>query len=219
MFKFLQRYYLCAFLITRKVKKMSTKFRGWGRITILVGVIMIASALFVLAWNSYLILFTNSLQVSEFNVENGDYSADVLDDGNRVADFFVRFPRLVYGELTEIPTRISIWHEQGAKLKSLRLIFSSSDFLSIALEVPEGYPWPNIEFHRTSDSRGALFYVADLGIQGTGTVTLDFFVEMQSNRQRLDLNVYFQITMQKEAPLTFSREVAEAQVDIQTFRA
>ncbi len=198
---------------------MSIRFRGWGKITTLVGAIMIASALFILAWNSYLIVFTNSLQVSEFSVENGDYSADVLDDGNRVADFFVRFPRLVYGGLTEIPTRISIWHEQGTRLKSLKLIFSSNDLLSIALDVPEGYPWPNIEFHRTSDSRGTLFYVSDLGLQGTGTVTLDFFVEMQSNRQRLDLNVYFQITMQSDAPLTFSRDIAEAQVDIQALRA
>lgn len=198
---------------------MSANARRWRRILILIGVIMIFSGLFSLAWNSYLIVFTNSLQVTEFSIREGDYSADVLDNGMRVADFFVRFPNLVYGGLTEIPARVSIWHEQGTKLKSLKLVFSSDDFLSVALHVPEGYPWPNIEFHRTSDSKGVLFYVADLGFQGTGTVTLEFFVEMQTNRQRLDFNVYFQVTMQKEAPLTFIREVAEAQADIQTLRA
>jgi len=198
---------------------MSANARRWRRISILIGVIMIFSGLFSLAWNSYLIVFTNSLQVAEFSIREGDYSADILDNGKRVADFFVRFPNLVYGGLTEIPAMVSIWHEQGTKLKSLKLVFSSDDFLSVALDVPEGYPWPNIEFHRTIDSKGILFYVADLGFQGTGTVTLEFFVEMQTNRQRLDFSVYFQITMQKEAPLTFSREAAEAQADIQTLRA
>lgn len=71
---------------------MSRRFRGWSRVTIVIGAIMILSALFVLAWNSYLILFTNSLQVSEFDVQEGDYSADVLQDDQRVADLFVRFP-------------------------------------------------------------------------------------------------------------------------------
>lgn len=198
---------------------MSTRFRDLSRVTLVIGAIMILSALFILAWNSYLILFTNSLQVSEFDVREGDYRADVLKDGQRVADLFVRFPPLVYGGLTEIPARISIWHEQGTQLKSLKLVFSSDEFLSVALNAPEGYPWPNVEFHYTSNSRDIIFYVADLGFQGTGTVTLDFFVEMQSNRQRLNLNLYFQITMQNEAPLTFSREIAEAQVDIQALRA
>jgi len=198
---------------------MNASSRKWSRITIVIGVIMVLSALFFLAWNSYLIVFTNSLQVSEFDIQEGDYSADVLDGGRNVAGFFVWFPRLVYNGLTEIPAIISIWHEQGTTLKSLKLVFSSDEFLSVALNVPEGYPWPNLEFHRTSDSKSVLLYVADLGFQGTGTVTLEFFVEMQSNRQRMDLNVYFQITMQKEAPLTFSRDVAEAQVDTQTLRA
>lgn len=197
---------------------MSASARRWRRLSILIGVIMIFSGLFSLAWNSYLIVFTNSLQVSEFSIREGDYSADVVDNGKRVADFFVRFPSLVYGGLTEIPAMVSVWHEQGTKLKSLKLVFSSDDFLSVAMQVPEGYPWPNIEFHRTSDSKGVLFYVADLGFQGTGTVSSEFLVEMQSSRQRLDFNVYFQIAMQKEAPLTFSREAAEAQVDIQALR-
>lgn len=198
---------------------MSANARRWRRISVLIIVIMISSGLFFLAWYSYLIMLTNSLQVAEFSIHEGDYSANVLYKGKRVANFFIRCPNLVYGDLTEVPSMVSIWHEQGIKLKSLKLVFSSDDFLSLALHVPDGYPWPNIEYHRTADSKGVLFYAADLGFQGTGTVTLEFSVEMPTNKQRLDFSVHFQITMQNEAPLTFSKEVAEAQTDIQTLRA
>lgn len=194
--------------------------RRWSTIAILIGVIMVTSGLFALAWNSYLVILTNPLHVSEFiNQSEGDYSADVLDNDVRVANIFVRVPKPVYGGLTEIPTLISIWHEEGTDLKSLEVIFSSNEFLSVALTVPEGNPWPSLQFHRTSDSKGVSFYVTDLGIQGTGTVTLNFLIEMQSSKQSMDFSVHFKLSMQSEAPLTFSRGVAEAQADVRTLRA
>ena len=198
---------------------MGVNVKRWKIMTISIGIVLVISGLVLLAWNSYLILFTNSLEVSPFVNDGGDYSADVLDNGNRVADIFVRFPSLVYSGLTEIPATVSVWHQEGTMLKSLELTFSSQQFLSVALNVPEGSPWPNLEFHHTSDSKSVLLHVADLGIQGTGTITLDFFIEMQSSQQTLSFTLYAHLTMQKDAPFTFSRQVAESQVDIQTNRA
>jgi hypothetical protein len=183
-----------------------------------IGIVIVMIGLLLLAWNSYLILFTHSLEVSPFVNHEGDYSADVLDKNNRVANIFVRFPSLVYDGLTEIPVTVSIWHQESTELKSLELTFSSQEFLSVALNVPGGFPWPNLEFHRTSNSKGVLFHVADLGFQGTGTVTLDF-IEMQSSQKTLGFNLNAHLTMQKDAPFTFSKEVAESQVNVQTSRA
>ena len=198
---------------------MSGNARRWRRISILIGVTMIFLGVFILAWDSYLIAFTNVLMVSKFVNRQGDYIADVLDNSLRVADILIRLPSFVYGDVTQIPLTVSIWHELGTKLKSLRLTFSSDEILSIALDVPGGYPWPNLEFHHTEDGKGVLFYVADLGLQGSGTVTPEFLVEMASNKQRLNLNVTVQLIMQREAPFTFHREIAEAQVDAQALRA
>lgn len=75
-----------------------------------IGIIIVMSGLLLLAWNSYLVLFTNPLEVSPFVNHEGDYSADVLDNNNRVANIFVRFPSLVYSGLTEIPATVSVWH-------------------------------------------------------------------------------------------------------------
>lgn len=189
-------------------------------VAISLGVVMILAGLFALAWNPSFIIFTRSLQVSEFENDGGDgYSANVLDSDIRVAGIFVRFPRLVYGGLTDVPMLVSIWHESGRLLHSLKLVFSSNDFLRIALEVPEGYPWSSLEFHRTNNGKDVVFYVADLGVQGTGTVTLNFLVEMPSNQQNIDFNFYAQITMQKSGPLVFVRQMAEAQTSIESTRA
>jgi hypothetical protein len=101
----------------------------------------------------------------------------------------------------------------------MMLVFASNDFLSIALEVPDGYPWLSLDFHRAkSDMKGVEFYVSDLGVQGTGTVTLDFFVRMQSSQQRMNFSLYAQIITQKNGPLVFSRELAEAETSIESQR-
>ena len=195
--------------------------RPWTIIAVSTGVVMVLAGLFAWAWNSNLIVFTRSLQVNGFEPNgDGDYSADVIDSDVRVANIFVRFPSLVYGGLARVPMRVSIWHESDTHLHSLKFVFSSNDFLSIALEVPDGYPWSSLDFHRTkSDMKGVEFYVADLGIQGTGTVTLDFLVEMPSSQQRINFSFYAQITLQKNAPLAFLRQVAEAQTSIESTRA
>nr|MDO8132618.1 hypothetical protein [Candidatus Njordarchaeum guaymaensis] len=195
--------------------------RPWIAVAISLGVVMILAGLIALAWNPTFIIFARSLQVTAFESDgDGEYAADILDGNVRIADIVACFPSLVYGDLTRVPMRVSIWHESDMLLHSLKLTFSSDDFLQIALEVPDGYPWPSLEFHRMeSDMNGVEFCVADLGIQGTGTVTLEFLVEMPPSQQTMNFDFYAQITMRKNAPLVFSQQIAEAQTDIESARA
>lgn len=202
------------------VTRKNIKVNRWSKIAALVGSSLLALGLFMLAWNSYLIVTTSSLNVTPFILlhEDGGYAANVTDSRNLdVAHIYVRVPSLVYDSATSIPVLVSIWHEEGTKLNSLELSFSSDKILSMALEVAGGYPGSGLEFHRTSDARGVVFKVPDLGLYGTGTVTVEFLTEFYLDS--LDLDVLLRFTMQRDAPLTFSRQIVEAQVSTQTSRA
>jgi len=202
------------------VVRKNTMVNRLSKIAALVGSSVLALGLFMLAWNSYLIVSTSSLNVTPFILlhEDGGYAANVTDSRNLdVAHIYVRVPSLVYDSATSIPVLVSIWHEEGTKLNSLELVFSSGKILSMALEVAGGYPGSGLEFHRTSDGRGVVFKVPDLGLYGTGTVTVEFLTEFYVDS--LDLDVFLHFTMQRDAPLTFSKQIAEAQVSTQTSRA
>jgi hypothetical protein len=69
-----------------KDRKMNVRIRLWSTIAILVGAIMVISGLLALAWNSQLILLTNSLRVSAFTQNNDSYAAYVFDHNATVVD-------------------------------------------------------------------------------------------------------------------------------------
>ena len=189
--------------------------RRWWIISVLIGVVVVASGLFVYAWNSQLFVSSRYLQVSGFTPSAGWYGANVLDHNATVASIGVLAYNGVAGNENEVPVTVSIWHEWGTDLKSLELIFSGNDAQSMALSVLQGSPWPSVQFTRTSDGTGILFYAADLGAMGTGgTVTVGFYIETNSGQQTLNYNIYFQLTFQNGGPFTFSKEIAETQLYI-----
>jgi uncharacterized membrane protein len=193
--------------------------RRWWMILALIGVVVVALGLLVLAWSSQLIVSSSYLQVSGWTQGDGSYSADFLDHNATVGGITVIGSNLVTLGATEIPVTVSIWHDWGTDVKSVELVFSSNVLVpKVALSVLEGGPWPNVQFHRTSDGTGVLFKVADLGDMGKGTVTLGFFFE-DYEQYNITYNIYFQLTLQNGAPFTFSNEVAETQVSIQYSRA
>lgn len=194
--------------------------RRWWMILALVGVVVVALGLLVLAWSSQLIVSSSYLQVSGWTQDNGQCSAEFLDHDATVGGITVIGSNLVTLGATEIPVTVSIWHDWGTDVKSVELVFSSNVLVpNVALAVLEGSPWPSVQFHRVSDGTGVLFYAADLGFMGTGTVTLGFFIEMDYGQQSMNCNFYFRLTLQNGAPFTFSNEVAETQVSIQYSRA
>jgi len=158
------------------------------------------------------LIFTRSLPVGDFEKAGDSYSADVTDsEGNRIADIYIGISNQTL--TTNVPVKFSIWHLQGTELDSLSLVFSSIDPFSLALETPEGLPWPSMNFHKTSDGRGVVLEVADLGFQGEGTVTLDFILQLFT--KQLDLSLSIKFSLHDEAPFTFTRSTVDAFLNVQ----
>ena len=192
--------------------------RRWWVILALIGVVVVALGLLVLAWGSQLIVSSSYLQVSAWTQGNGQCSAEFLDHNSAVGGITIIGSSLVTLGATEIPVTVSIWHNSGTDVKSAELTFSTDGFADVSLAVLEGGPWPSVQFHRTSDGEGVLFYVGGLGFVGTGTVTIGFFLEMGA-QQSMNYNFYFKLILQNDASFTFSNQVVETQVAIQYRRA
>lgn len=158
----------------------------------------------VLASRLEMFIFTENLHAEEFkSISDDSYAADILDGGVRVANIYIRAEHPTPQAL-DIPVLVSIWHSEETELDSLFLRFSGTDYIQVYLEVPGG-SWPSIHFHQTSDGKGAVFEVDDLGSQGTGTVTLRFrlkpFSEQYSfyfeARFSMHKKAFIQLTQQK----------------------
>lgn len=86
---------------------------------------------------------------------------------------------------------------------------------SIALEAPRGYPWPPIEYHFTQDARGVLLNIPNLGVQGTGSVTLEFLLGVDSSRPPQDsVRTDIAFSMHKEDLLKLTRQEAETVIEV-----
>lgn len=192
--------------------------RRWWMILALIGVVVVALGLLVLAWSSQLIVSSSYLQVSGWTQGSGEYNAEFLDHNATVGGITVIGSNLVTLGATEIPVTVSIWHNWGTDVKSVELIFSTDGIPNVALAVLEGSPWPTVQFHRMSDGTGVLFYAGGLGSMGMGTVTIGFFIEMYG-QQSMNYNIYFKLILQNGASFTFSNQVVETQVSIQYSRA
>ncbi len=93
--------------------------------------------------------------------------------GERVATATL-MNRGLHGECMSF--RFSLWHEEGTKIKSLKLKLTPSATSEIYLKTPDGYPWNPIKLQHSEDAHSIIFEVPDLGFQGKGTITLDFMV-------------------------------------------
>lgn len=158
-------------------------------------------------------MFVESLQVEEFEPDEFDsYAADVLDSGVRIANIYIRAEH-PSPQTLNVPVLVSIWHSRETEIDSLFLEFSvETGFIEVYLEVPEG-SWPPIHFHQSSDGKGAIFEADDLGIQGSGTVTLRFLLKPFSEQQSFDFEVKF--SMHKKAFLQLTRQKVWAHTEIQ----
>lgn len=71
-------------------------------------------------------------------------------------------------------------HTDGAEthLDGLRLRLDPGQqaMPEVALQTPGGNPWNPIRFSRTDDGQAVSLEAPDLGVQGRGTVTLDFLI-------------------------------------------
>ncbi len=152
---------------------MKRKMKIVIAILVVIGISLLFGVIFAASLEMF--LFTENLQVEEFkSISDDSYAADISDGGVRVANIYIRAEHPVPQALG-MPVLVSIWHSEETELDSLFLKFSGTNYIQVYLEVPGG-SWPSINFQQTSDGKGASFEVDDLGLQGTGTVTLEFLL-------------------------------------------
>jgi len=182
-----------------------------------IAIVIIASIILVVfLYSSPLLIISERLRVDQFQFDGLGYGAKVFDSsGNDLAHPYLRVP----SEVSTSPTRVlfSIWHAEGTKLDSLTLVFSSNDMFLLSLIAPEGRPWPKTDFHKTNDGKGVILDIPDLKFQGEGTVTLEFFLQLISDR--IDLNIDVKFSLHKEPPFSFTRYTADASLNVAVERA
>ena len=174
-------------------------------------VIIPSTILVAFLYSSPFLIMTERLRVDQFQFDGLGYGAKVLDSGgNDLAHPYLRIPN----EVSTSPTSVlfSIWHAEGTKLDSLTLVFSSNDIFFLALQTPEGLPWPSMNFHKRSDGKGVVLDIPDMGFQGEGTVTLKFFLQLTSDH--LDLNIHVKFSLHKVPPFSFTRYTVDASLNV-----
>jgi hypothetical protein len=76
--------------------------------------------------------------------------------------------------------RVSVWHRDGTHLDRLRLRLEPAGPPGANAEFylgrPGGHPWPEVSFAASEDGSATVFEADSLGVQGRGTVTLEFLV-------------------------------------------
>lgn len=185
-------------------------------------IVLVAVAVFGMAITSAVVvastlemfIFTENLHVKEFeSVDYGDYTraADVLDHGVRVANIYMRAEPPLTGTF-EIPVLVAIWHSEDTELDYLFLKLSGTQHIDVYLEAPAGHPWPLTRFQRSCDGKGVVFEVNDLGIQGSGTVTLQFLLKPFSGQSNFHFEAKF--SMHKEAFIQLTRQQASTNTEM-----
>jgi len=182
-------------------------------LSMVLGISLICTGTVILASSLEMFMFVESLQVEEFKPDDVDsYAVDVLDGGARTASIYIRAEHPIPQTLN-VPVLVSIWHGTGeTEIDTLFLKFSvETGFIEVYLEVPEG-SWLPIRFHQSSDGKGAIFETDDLGILGSGTVTLRFLLKPWHKQQSFDFEVKF--SMHKKAFLQLTRQEVWAHTEI-----
>lgn len=175
--------------------------------------VSVVSLLVVVAVSSLeMFIFTQELSMDGFRqISEDSYATNVTDGGIRVAGIYVRaehpLPQSIH-----VPVLVSIWHSQDTELDSLFLEFTGTYFVDAFLEAPGGHPWSHMQFETTPDGKGTFFQVADLGFQGTGTVTLRFLLEAFNEANSFHFEAKF--SMHRPAFIQLTRQEALAYTEI-----
>lgn len=167
-----------------------------GIISLAVLLLLLLSSLIAWASANQRFIFTRELHVSGFApLHDESYVANVTDSGQELAHLYFRVEHPAVNS-DRVPIRFSIWHAENTELDSLTLRFSTEPFLTTMQFEVTSYT-PPLEFHR--DNKAVLFSIKDLGLYGTGTVTLDFTLIKYSNLNELTITADF--SMHYESPL------------------
>lgn len=136
------------------------------------------------------VLPARTLDDPEREVESRSAVLDYHDDGERIAEVAV-IDKWGNADRWRYPLRTLIWHAEDTTLERLEYTFrpvGTGRAPEFYLQRPGGHPWEPIRFSRTEGGNGAVLSIPDLGIQGRGSVTLEFIVRVH-DEEPLDLRV------------------------------
>jgi len=155
---------------------------------------------------------TQELSQEEVREEADYYALDFFSDGARVVGAY-----LVVGSWDNISTvKLEIWHEEGADVDEISLTFDPMSSHALALQTPGGYPSPLARFQRATDGRGVIYSIPDVGSQGKGTMTFEFYIRenvlASLNPDTDQIRLHIDFTMHKGG--TFSKTTQHGEGDI-----
>ncbi len=175
-------------------------------ITVVLAIITIVGAIGL----SPVTLFTETLRVGDVEDEgDGSYHIRLYDATGRDIvhlTFISGILPLSGYNLTSV--RVSIWHAEATHIDALRFAFEPTILhhpLQVYLETPAGGTWNPIVTESTSEHQ--VFQFSDLGVYGTGTVTLTFLLQfpptLPSTRITTSLTLH-----DATSPLVFTQQQA-----------
>jgi len=155
-------------------------------------------------------LFTETLRVGDVENEGDDtYHIRLYDTTGRDIvhlTFISGILPLSWQNLTSI--RVSIWHAEDTHIDALRFTFQPTILhhpLQVYLETPPGGKWSPIVTESSSEHQA--FQFSDLGVYGSGTVTLTFLLRfpptLPSTRITTSLTLH-----DTTSPLVFTQQQA-----------
>lgn len=161
-------------------------------------------------------LFTETLRVGDVEDKgDGMYIIRVYDkSGGDVAHiaFITGMFTLPSQNMTSV--RVSIWHKHGTHLDALHVSFTPSILhhpFHVYLETPPGGKWSPITTE--SSGEGQAFRFPDLGLYGSGTLTLDFLIRKWSDLPSITITT--QIALHdKTVPIVFTQQQATTALTI-----
>jgi len=208
-FGIVNKYKVVGQFVRMESNGMKRKMKIVIAILVIIGISLLFGVIFASSLEMFIL--TENLQVEEFKpISDDSYAANILDGGVQVADIYIRAEHPA-PQAIDAPVLVSIGHSEETELDSLFLKFSGTNYIQVYLEVPSG-SWPSIHFQQTSDGKGVVFKVDDLGFQGTGTVTLQFRLTPFSEQQSFHFEAKF--SMHKKAFIQLTRQEVWAYTDI-----
>lgn len=193
---------------------MNKKFRIV--LVLFAAIVTLALMTLVLASETQNFVFSKNLHVGDFVAEDDSHYANVTDGEVRIVGIYVRVehppPDSPY-----IPILVSIWHTEDTELDSMVLTFSTyPNHMTLYLEAPQS-SWPENQFRQTDHTQGIIYSVQDLGLYGTGTVTLNFRMVQfshDSSENNLHFTVEFSMHQKTFLQLTSLRAYAAVYIPV-----
>lgn len=124
--------------------------------------------------------------LKDFREEPGDHEKHVTfsHKGEDIVTLSVRATPGAYADNSTIPLMVLLSHTDTTKIDSLKISIhppqtaSHFSYGDIFLKTPEWNPYPMLSFHTDTESGKSVSVldIPDMGVQGKGTVRLDFMM-------------------------------------------